>query len=306
MSRLIIGDLAQTPNITSIDDTGIEDGEIAVFNLTDKKIETSNVLIGDVTRNLVLLLDTTIDNAWNTNALSVDDSTNVFTLVAHGFSVGDPVEFDANTGVLPIGVSAYNANIGGGFYYNIATVPSADTFTITDTVGSVTPLDITSTGTAGYRVRAASLSNTGTIVGFDSTLYSELKFIVIYNGVKLTTGAWAGGYVTFNSGGGSVTFRSSWNGVTGLFAPTPTSSTSKYIYINEQWDMKKIGNNWYATGNSLGVSSANSTTFGANGYTGGANILSATLPITAVRMVSNNGAVSRFRSGFNIKIYGRI
>jgi hypothetical protein len=40
--------LAKTTNITSIDDTGIADGEIMVANLTGKKIETSNVLIGDL------------------------------------------------------------------------------------------------------------------------------------------------------------------------------------------------------------------------------------------------------------------
>jgi hypothetical protein len=46
--------LSKTTNITSIDDTGIADGEIMVANLTGKKIETSNVLIGDLATNVNL------------------------------------------------------------------------------------------------------------------------------------------------------------------------------------------------------------------------------------------------------------
>ena len=42
---LISGKLDKATNVTSIDDTGIADGEIAVFNLTDTKLETSNVTI---------------------------------------------------------------------------------------------------------------------------------------------------------------------------------------------------------------------------------------------------------------------
>jgi len=37
--------IAKTTNITSLNETGIADGEIAVFNLTNKDIRTSNVLI---------------------------------------------------------------------------------------------------------------------------------------------------------------------------------------------------------------------------------------------------------------------
>jgi hypothetical protein len=37
--------IAKTTNITSFNETGIADGEIALFNLTNKDIRTSNVLI---------------------------------------------------------------------------------------------------------------------------------------------------------------------------------------------------------------------------------------------------------------------
>ena len=39
------GKIAKTTNITALNETGIADGEIAVFNLTNKDIRTSNVLI---------------------------------------------------------------------------------------------------------------------------------------------------------------------------------------------------------------------------------------------------------------------
>jgi hypothetical protein len=38
----LIAKLAKTPNVTSIDDTGIADGEIAIYDLTNKKIKTSD------------------------------------------------------------------------------------------------------------------------------------------------------------------------------------------------------------------------------------------------------------------------
>jgi len=44
-TSLISGKISKAPNVTTIDDTGIADGEIAVFDLTNKAIETSNVTI---------------------------------------------------------------------------------------------------------------------------------------------------------------------------------------------------------------------------------------------------------------------
>ena len=42
---LVGGKIAKTTNITSLNETGIADGEVAIFNLTNKDIRTSNVLI---------------------------------------------------------------------------------------------------------------------------------------------------------------------------------------------------------------------------------------------------------------------
>ena len=100
--------IPKTTNITSIDDTGVADGEIIVANLTAKKLETSN-------KTIVTTLgadDTTVptskavkDALGTTGAVAsvvisgnteitmsaVDTTTDTFTSVAHGLANGDVI-----------------------------------------------------------------------------------------------------------------------------------------------------------------------------------------------------------------------
>lgn len=68
----------------------------------------------------------------------------------HGLSVGNQIQFTEGSGVLPtIELSnGVTRTVGEGITYYIATVPSTTTFTVTDTKGSTTGLEITAAGTS--------------------------------------------------------------------------------------------------------------------------------------------------------------
>jgi hypothetical protein len=71
-------------------------------------------------------------------------SPGVITLTAHGFSANDPVVFSNSGGALPVAITA-------GTVYYVKTVLSADTFTISATVGG-TAINTASTGTGTHSV----------------------------------------------------------------------------------------------------------------------------------------------------------
>lgn len=64
--------IAKTTNVTAIDDTGIADNEIAIFDLTLKKIKTSDKVIGNATGN-VPLSNGTVNT--NLNSQMLDGAT---------------------------------------------------------------------------------------------------------------------------------------------------------------------------------------------------------------------------------------
>jgi len=101
-----------------------------------------------------LLSDTTYESAWLTSAISVAGS--VFTMIAHPFASGDPIEFRPNTGILPTGVITYNNDNIGGTYYNIGKLTN-DTFEIYSDVARTVKVTPTDAGTAGYQVRLAGI-----------------------------------------------------------------------------------------------------------------------------------------------------
>jgi hypothetical protein len=84
--------LAKTTNITAIDDTGIADGEIIVANLTAKKLETSNVLIGDLAQKKPIAKYTHTTNL-EIMVSAIDTTTNVFTSNSHGLQNGNNINF---------------------------------------------------------------------------------------------------------------------------------------------------------------------------------------------------------------------
>jgi hypothetical protein len=110
-----------------------------------------------------LISSTTYEAAWKTGTLSVSGS--VFTLVGHGFASGDPVEFRANTGVLPTGVLPFDSDNIGGTYYNV-TVLDVNTFEIYSNVARTIKITPSGTGTAGYQIRLGGFSSQN-ITGLD-------------------------------------------------------------------------------------------------------------------------------------------
>jgi hypothetical protein len=131
------------------------------------------------------------NNEWlftNGVNISVDPSTNIFeTTTAHGLSVGAPLEFWANGGEVPGGLESYDAASDGvGLYYNVATVPDTTHFTVTATVGSTTPLDITSAGNGAWRVRNAGF-NSFDITGLNLKADGAYDVDIILQGVLMNS-----------------------------------------------------------------------------------------------------------------------
>lgn len=133
----------------------------------------------------VVVADVTLDGAWNSGA-TADAGTNYITVAsAAGLANGTPIEFRANTGVLPGGITDYlngAKGIGDGDYFNIINL-SGNTFQICATVGGTTPVDITSAGTAGWqwRVAGASLFN---LTGMSLDTHQEYDIYALFAGTK--------------------------------------------------------------------------------------------------------------------------
>jgi len=92
------------------------------------------------------------------STFTVNAGTDVFTLAAHGLTVNDAVQV-ASTGTLPGGMAALTT-------YYVKTVPTADTFTLSATLGGST-LNVTTSGTG--------TNSLGFVVGDTSTRRSTNK-----------------------------------------------------------------------------------------------------------------------------------
>jgi len=119
-----------------------------------------------------------VGSAWTAVASTdvLDSST------AHGLTVNDPVKFSTGTGALPAGLDV-------SMTYYVKTVPTTSSITVSDTVGG-TVIDITSTGTAGWKVLAPSKSFlcTSVISGTPIARYKD------------STGTWQTATVSSSSG----------------------------------------------------------------------------------------------------------
>jgi hypothetical protein len=90
------------------------------------------------------------------SGVTVNDTTNLFTLTAHGFIADQLVQFSTTT-TLPAPLVAATG------YYVLATDLTANDFKISTTLGG-TALDITTTGTGTHSVgKLKNASSTGTI-----------------------------------------------------------------------------------------------------------------------------------------------
>jgi hypothetical protein len=137
--------LAKTTNITAIDDTGIADGEIPVFNLTAKKLETSNVLIGDVLKTTPVATVTITGNTEYVVTVA-DVDTDFFTSVGHGLvnaNVLFPVRNNTTDVVYPLAVFAGGLVVDR--YYFVVN-KTDDTFQLSLTSGGA-PINITTNAT---------------------------------------------------------------------------------------------------------------------------------------------------------------
>lgn len=240
--------IAKTTNITAIDDTGIADGEIIVANLTAKKLETSNVLIGDVRLKNNLIAEYTVDVAYPSGAPVADAGTDTITLVGHGFLDNQCIEITAGTGAIPGGLTAINSSkftqVHGKFYGYVMNKTN-DTFQVYSTLGTVTAIDITSAGTAGWLVRLAGLT-TVNFTGLSlANIGDSYSVSIVGTMIASTTGSL---YVTsiLNGYGASLVYfmphtdQSFW-GAALLYLSTPIVSASKYTSMSMKVDYIKVG-----------------------------------------------------------------
>ena len=83
MDSDIAGKIAKAANVTSIDDAGIADGEIAIFDLTNKKIKTSDITISPSSTPLAAS-DTTVPTSK-----AVKDVTDGKAASIHSHAISD-------------------------------------------------------------------------------------------------------------------------------------------------------------------------------------------------------------------------
>lgn len=265
--------IPKTTNITAIDDTGIADGEIMVANLTGKKIETSNVLIGDLANKLNILSDTTYNADWIAGTPAANAGTNVITLVGHGLVNTDAIEFDAGTGALPTGILQYNADTGANNYYNVIQM-SGDTFKICATVGGATEVDITSTGTAGWRIRKAGVLSI-TISGLSLATDLQYEIFIKTGFAKRGVGAISNAYKLNNDNSQRVFGALQQFGYAPAinFADFPSASMDKYTMINHRIMLTRISaSQCNVLMNSAGVRTLDKSTMAIVGALGTQNL----------------------------------
>jgi hypothetical protein len=202
--------LAKTTNITSIDDTGIADGEIMVANLTAKKIETSNVLIGNVLNSIPVATLTVTDNTEYVVTVA-DTTTDFFTCVEHGL-VNTNVIFPVlnNTTSLIFSLAVFAGGLASGTAYYVVNKTN-DTFQLSLTSGGA-PIDITVNATVDLTKWHFEKINTANYV--ISSLPSRYKYRLRVTGKRLNKAttpavyntAWGYGADWLYTGGTNIFF----------------------------------------------------------------------------------------------------
>jgi hypothetical protein len=202
--------LAKTTNITSIDDTGIADGEIMVANLTAKKIETSNVLIGNVLNSIPVATLTVTDNTEYVVTVA-DTTTDFFTCVGHGL-VNTNVIFPVlnNTTSLIFSLAVFAGGLASGTAYYVVNKTN-DTFQLSLTSGGA-PIDITVNATVDLTKWHFEKINTANYV--ISSLPSRYKYRLRVTGKRLNKAttpavyntAWGYGADWLYTGGTNIFF----------------------------------------------------------------------------------------------------
>lgn len=190
----------------------------------------------------VVVADVTLDGAWNDGA-TVNAGTDYITVAsAAGLANGTPIEFRANTGVLPAGITAYTngaKGVGDGDYFNIINL-SGTTFQITATVGGTTPVDITDAGTAGWQWRVAGAS-TFNLTGMSLDTHQEYDIYALFAGAKQNA-VNSSYYWQFNYGTHTQfkTFGYSLDGWGGSAVNFGALLSLKYSLIAAKFNLKKL------------------------------------------------------------------
>lgn len=157
-----ISKMSKATNVTAINDTGIADGEIAIFNLTNKDIRTSDKTIATTLGSD----DTTVPTSK-----AVKDVTSIKTTGPAGATDGHLAVFDGATGYI---LKDGGVPGGGGSWTETSgtfTATPASTSTITmssDLTATILvgyPLKYTIGGTDYYGVCSAITSNLLTVAG---------------------------------------------------------------------------------------------------------------------------------------------
>jgi len=156
----------------------------------------------------------------------------VVTKVTHGLSANDPISF-STTGALPSGLTA-------GTMYFVKTVLTADTFTVSATVGG-TAINTNSAGSGTHSLWKARISQTyNTLTEFNVPTTAaigdwifDFKFTTPY-AVTTTASTWR---MNFRYTGGTA---GAW-----LYRPSATSNPASYVTYND------TANATFSTGNDV-------------------------------------------------------
>jgi hypothetical protein len=154
--------------------------EIAAFQ-TSAQAAANAAQLADMAQKGTVLVDQTFNAAWVNSAPSVSTVDGTITLNAHGLTNGTPIEFDANGGTLPGGISQYNVDLLGGVYYSVINA-TTNTFQICATIGGSTVIIPTTAG-SGWRVRTAGVTAV-TVSGLDLNAYKEYDIFLFWGCAK--------------------------------------------------------------------------------------------------------------------------
>jgi hypothetical protein len=276
-------------------DSHLVDG---VKHITSDERTTWNAKQAQLPNNLIS--DTTYQSAWQSFTMTYDPATGIFTTsVAHNFVLNDPIEFQANGGVLPIELLPYNSDNIGGTYYNIQSVADTTHFTITATVGGTLYMP-TTTGSGAYQVRIAGLTY------FDMTGL-DLATDKMYK-ILLSNYGWArkisnlSAYLKLNNTAFSC-FSGTAYGTTSYFFDGAV--TKKYSVSEVQLELYYISaGTAQIYSRQKGSSSDDKSTVGTSVTADfGCLVKNITANITSIRFSSNNSANGLFRNGLNVQVW---
>lgn len=258
----------------------------------------------------VPVADVTLDGAWKDGA-TVDAGADTITFAAgHGLVDTDAIEFRANTGALPGGISDYlsGASRSGldGWYCNVHS-GSGNVFKLTNTPGTTTPIDITSAGTAGWQWRKAGAALI-TVAGIDLDAHKEYSILMLVSMVRRSDASNTAGLHFQKTGGGD-------HYITGV-GVAPNSSvvilglygTRKYSLASSTLRLIRMSSTMHAVAHvGTGNNTDDRTTWTANTIinAGGIGISAAAANITSLDIGPTSAARAHLRNGSRIIVIRR-